>query len=94
MVKPSIGRNYSFPKKEARFFGIIGKDKEDRNHDFWYSYLECLEWSLRTHDIIEAQINHKTNQRKVKVAYKKRNSLRVPLLIYIFNNFIEQRNYF
>ena len=61
---------------------------------FWYSYLECLEWSLRTHDIIEAQINHKTNQRKVKVAYKKRNSLRVPLLIYIFNNFIEQRNDF
>ena len=70
------------------------EENEVRRDDFWYSYLECLEWSLRTHDIIEAQINHKTNQKKVKVAYKKRNSLRVPLLIYVFDNFIEQRNDF
>lgn len=68
MIGPSIGRKYPFLTKEARFFGIIGKEKEDRNHDFWYAYLECLEYSLRTHDIIEAQINHKINQRKVKVA--------------------------
>lgn len=53
MIRPFIGRNYSFPKKEARFFGIIGKEKEDRNHDFWYTYLECLEYSLRTLDIIK-----------------------------------------
>ncbi|EHI75836.1 hypothetical protein HMPREF9184_01742 [Streptococcus sp. oral taxon 058 str. F0407] len=32
------------------------------------TYLECLEYSLSTLNIIEAQINHKTNQRKVKVA--------------------------
>ena len=34
MIGPSIGRNYPFLTKEARFFGIIGKEKEDRNHDF------------------------------------------------------------
>lgn len=34
MIRSFIGRNYSFPEKEARFFGIIGKEKEDRNHDF------------------------------------------------------------
>lgn len=70
------------------------EENEVRRDDFWYTYLEYLECSLRTHDIIEVQINHKTNQRKVKVAYKKRNSFRVPLLIYIFYNFIEQRNDF
>ena len=34
MIRSFIGRNYPFPKEGARFFGIIEKEKEDRNHDF------------------------------------------------------------
>ena len=38
MIGPSIGRKYPFLTKEARFFGIIGKEKEDSEGNKIYIY--------------------------------------------------------